>query len=36
MSQFYLFRCQHDDALAEIERAVAMDPNCYVSNYVIL
>ncbi len=27
MSQFYLFRYQHDEALAEIERAVAMDPN---------
>jgi TolB-like protein/Tfp pilus assembly protein PilF len=27
MSQFYLFRYQHDEALAEIEQAVAMDPN---------
>ena len=27
MSQFYLLRYQHDEALAEIERAVAMDPN---------
>jgi tetratricopeptide (TPR) repeat protein len=27
MSQIYLFRYQHDEALAEIERAVAMDPN---------
>ena len=27
MSQYYLFRWQHDEALAEIERAVAMDPN---------
>ena len=27
MSQFYLMRYQHDEALAEIERAVAMDPN---------
>jgi TolB-like protein/class 3 adenylate cyclase len=27
MSQFYLFRYQHDEAIAEIERAVAMDPN---------
>jgi adenylate cyclase len=27
MSQFYLMRHQHDEALAEIERAVAMDPN---------
>ena len=27
MSQFYLFRYQHDQALAEIEQAVAMDPN---------
>jgi tetratricopeptide (TPR) repeat protein len=27
MSQFYLFRYMHDEALAEIERAVAMDPN---------
>ncbi|MDF1555375.1 MAG: tetratricopeptide repeat protein, partial [Deferrisomatales bacterium] len=27
MSQFYLFRYQHDAALAEIQRAVAMDPN---------
>ena len=26
-SQFYLLRYQHDEALAEIERAVAMDPN---------
>ncbi len=27
MSQFYLFRYQHDEALSEIERAIAMDPN---------
>jgi len=27
MSQFYLFRYQHDEALAEIEQAVALDPN---------
>jgi adenylate cyclase len=27
MSQFYLFRYQHDEALSEIEQAVAMDPN---------
>jgi len=27
MSQFYLTRYRHDEALAEIERAVAMDPN---------
>ncbi|HSH69765.1 MAG TPA: tetratricopeptide repeat protein, partial [Deferrisomatales bacterium] len=27
MSQFYLFRYQHDAALAEIQQAVAMDPN---------
>ena len=27
MSQFYLFRYQHDEALAEIEQAMAMDPN---------
>ena len=27
MSQFYLMRYQHDEALVEIERAVAMDPN---------
>jgi len=27
MSQFYLLRYQRDEALAEIERAVAMDPN---------
>jgi TolB-like protein/predicted Zn-dependent protease len=27
MSQFYLMRFQRDEALAEIERAVAMDPN---------
>jgi TolB-like protein/Flp pilus assembly protein TadD len=27
MSQFYLMRYQHDEALAEIERALAMDPN---------
>jgi len=27
MSQFYLNRYMHDEALAEIERAVAMDPN---------
>jgi adenylate cyclase len=27
MSQIYLYRYQHDEALAEIERAVAMDPN---------
>ncbi len=27
MSQFYLLRYQRDDALAEIQRAVAMDPN---------
>ena len=27
MSQFYLNRYQHDEAFAEIERAVAMDPN---------
>ncbi len=27
MSQVYLMRYQHDEALAEIERAVAMDPN---------
>ena len=27
MSKFYLLRYQHDEALAEIEQAVAMDPN---------
>jgi hypothetical protein len=27
MSQFYLLRYQHDEALTEIERAIAMDPN---------
>lgn len=27
MSQFSLFRYQHDEALSEIEQAVAMDPN---------
>jgi len=27
MAKFYLLRYQHDEALAEIERAVAMDPN---------
>ena len=27
MSQFYLFRYQHDEALTEIEKAIAMDPN---------
>jgi TolB-like protein/class 3 adenylate cyclase len=27
MSQMYLFRYQHDEALSEIEQAVAMDPN---------
>jgi len=27
MSQFYLLRYQRDEALAEIERAIAMDPN---------
>jgi TolB-like protein len=27
MSQFYLYQYRHDEALAEIERAVAMDPN---------
>ena len=27
MSQFYLFRYQHNEALAEIEHALAMDPN---------
>jgi len=27
MSQFYLFRYQHDEALAEIEKAISMDPN---------
>jgi TolB-like protein/class 3 adenylate cyclase len=27
MSQFYLYRYLHDEALSEIERAVAMDPN---------
>ena len=27
MSQVYLMRYQHDEALAEIERAVSMDPN---------
>lgn len=27
MSQLYLFRYQHDEALTEIEQAVAMDPN---------
>ena len=27
MSQLYLYRYQHDEALTEIERAVAMDPN---------
>jgi len=26
-SQLYLFRYQHDEALAEIEQAIAMDPN---------